>query len=72
LNSRAREELGKELGARGSSADGVSPGNTMVIDEEFLARMVGRVNGIRKTSRGRRRTSTSCNKHSSTRPGLLK
>jgi hypothetical protein len=36
MNSRVREELRKELAHRGFSADGASPGNTMVIDEAFL------------------------------------
>ena len=36
MNGRVREELQKELVARGFSADGVSPRNTMVMDEAFL------------------------------------
>ncbi len=36
MNKRIREELRRELLARGFTADGTSPNNTMVVDDEFL------------------------------------
>ena len=36
MNNRTQEELRKELISRGFSTEGVSPNNTMVIDDAFL------------------------------------